>query len=54
MNYELPLISRLYSGYARTMNVLSQLQNLFESFKCRSSCDVDLIKHISEIEKIPV
>ena len=36
------------------MNVLSELQNLFESFKCRSSVDVDLIKPISEIEKLPV
>ena len=36
------------------MNVLSELQNLFESFKCRSSVDVDLIKPISKIEKLPV
>ena len=36
------------------MNVLSELQNLFESFKCRSGVDVDLIKPISEIEKLPV
>ena len=36
------------------MNVLSELQNLFESFKCRSGVDVDLIKPISKIEKLPV
>ena len=35
------------------MNVLPELQNTFESFKCRS-VDVDIIKLIFQIEKLHV